>query len=523
MRSIPTGKQILAVLALAAAALVAAPVSAQQPAPGQVVRVGIGVNDIGTVDPQIATALGDTAIVELVYEGLTQFPDGVIDPNRILPALAESWKEGSDGLTWVFHLRKGVQWQGGYGEFTADDVLFSYERLKNPKTGSPFRGNLSVIAKIEKVDPHTVRFITSRPVPNLPALLVNANRAYILSKAASEKGVDFRSHPIGTGPFQYQGYKPRESLTLTRNDSYWAGRPIVEKVIAQFMPDNGTRELALRNGDVQAIDIAATQQAIDRMRRAHMDVDLTSPANTFILYFNPTIKPFDNIKVRKALSHAVDRQALLAFLGKDVSLKELSPLPVGYIGHTEDVPRYKLDLGEAKKLLAEAGYPKGFSVSLPISNNNIYLQPMQIIQAQWKKIGVDLQLKVVDHPTYHRLIRQNVSPVVIYGAYRYPLDGVRYLDEFFHSKSIVGTPTAITNFSHYDKIDGELDAARKERDPKKQIQDWQQAQKKIMADAIAIPLFTRKYALARSPKLDLGHKQQSYSFYTFSKDTRLLP
>jgi peptide/nickel transport system substrate-binding protein len=523
MRPLLSAKQVFTILALGVAALAAAPGFAQQAGPAQVLHMGIGVNDIGNLDPQISTAVGDTAIVELVYEGLTRFPDGAIDSTHILPSLATSWKVQPDGLTWTFNLRKGVQWQGGYGEFTADDVLFSYNRLKDPKAGSPFRANLESIKSMKKIDAHTVQFVTARPVPNLPALFVNANHAFILSKAASEKGVDFRSHPVGTGPFQYQGYKPRESVTFARNDAYWGGRPILEQVVMQFMPDNGTRELALRNGDVQAIDIAATQQAIDRMRRAKMDVDLTAPANSFMVYFNPAIKPFDNIKVRQALSYATDRNSMLTFLGKDVSRKETSPLPVGYTGHTEDVAHYDFDLAKAKKLLAEAGFPNGFDASLPISNNNIYLQPMQIIQAQWRKIGVNLKLNVVDHPTYHRLIRQNISPAVIYGAYRYPLDGIRYLDEFFYSKSSIGTPTAVTNFSHYNKIDTELDSAREERDPAKQIQQWQQAQKQIMADAIAIPLFTRKYALARSPKLDLGHKQVSYSFYTLSKDTRLLP
>lgn len=522
MKAIVSGKQIFVMLTFGMAALAAAPGMAQTLASDQTVRVGIGVNDIRTADPQIATAVGETAIVEFVYEGLTQFPDGVIDPARILPGLAESWKVSPDGLTWVFKLRKGVQWHGGYGEFTADDVLFSYNRLKDPKAGSPFRSNLALIKTMKKIDAHTIEFVTDHPVPGLPALLVNANRAYVLSKAASEKGVDFRTHPIGTGPFEYQSYRPRESLTLVGNDTYWAGRPILDKVTVQFMPDAGTRELALRNGDVQAIDIAATQQAIERMRAAKMQVDLTAPANSFVLYFNPTIKPFDNVKVRQALSYATDRKSMLTFLGKDVSQEENSPLPVGYVGHTNDVARYDYSVDKAKALLAEAGYPQGFAVSLPISNNNIYLQPMQIIQDQWRKIGVNLTLNVVDHPTYHRLIRQNSSPVVIYGAYRYPMDGIRYLDEFYHSKSIVGTPTAVTNFSHYAKVDAELDAASKERDPAKQIQLWQKAQKEIIADAIAIPLFTRKYALARSPKLDLGHKQKSYSYYTFSKDTRLL-
>lgn len=515
-------KRAAAATLLGLASMTAQLAAAQELASSQAVTLGMGVDDIRTVDPHFSTGVGETPIVEFTYEALVKFPDGEITASTLEPALAESWSADENGLSWTFKLRQGVKFHEGYGEMTADDVVFSLERLKDPKVASPFRSNLNAIDKVEKVDTYTVRVTTKHPVSDLPGLLVNANKAFILSKAANEAGIDFRTHPVGTGPFAFDAYKPRESYVLKRHDAYWAGPVILERIVERFMSNASTRELALRRGDVQAIDIESTEDAINRMRKAGMEVDLTAPANTFILYFNPTIKPFGDPKVRKALAHAINRDAMLQYLGKQVSSLEISPLPAGYRGHTDDVAKYDFDQEKAKALLAEAGYPDGLSISLPISNNNIYLQPMQIIQEQWRSIGVNLELKVVDHPTYHRLIRQNVSPAVIYGAYRYPLDGSRYLHEFFHSSSIIGKPTAATNFSHYDKVDKELDAARQETDPKKQEALWATVQKQIMDDAMAVPLFTRKYALARSPKLDLGHEQKSYSFYTFGKDTRLL-
>jgi peptide/nickel transport system substrate-binding protein len=150
---------------------------------------------------------------------------------------------------------------------------------------------------------------------------------------------------------------------------------------------------------------------------------------------------------------------------------------------------------------------------------------MQIIQEMWKKVGVELELKVVDHPTYHKLIRKDVNPVVIYGAYRYPLTGTRYFTQFYHSDSIVGKKTAIINFSHYGEalpgVNKYIDGARFELDQAKQIQMWEAAQKQIKGDCVSFPLFTRKYAMAKSKKLDQGFEQKSYSFYQLTEKSQL--
>ena len=150
---------------------------------------------------------------------------------------------------------------------------------------------------------------------------------------------------------------------------------------------------------------------------------------------------------------------------------------------------------------------------------------MQVIQEMWKKIGVDLELKVVDHPTYHKLIRKDVNPVVVYGAYRYPLTGTRYFTQFYHSDSIVGKKTAIINFSHYGEampgVDKYIDDARFELDVNKQIQLWTAAQKQIKQDCVSFPLFTRKYAMAKNKAFNQGFEQISYSFYQVTEKSRI--
>jgi len=492
----------------------------------QTAHLAVGVADVGTLDPHFANKIGEVPIIRMIYQSLLRHPPGEINVAQLEPSLATRWEVGADKLTWTFHLRKGVKWHEGYGELTAEDVKFSIDRIIDPDVGSPARKALAAVESTSVVDTYTVQIKTKQPYPVLPAMMVEERFGYVICKKAAEiLGKDLKYHPVGTGPFMYEAFKPRESFTLKANPDYWGGKPKLAKVVVSFMPDNSTRELALRNGEVHAINIPAKQEWIDRLIKAGFEVNLTSPANMFVLHFNLTQKPMDNKKVRMALCHAISRDLMVQFLGKDVAKPEVSPLPSGYVGYTDELVRYPYDVAKAKTLLAAAGFKDGFKLSMNISNSNIYLPPMQIIQEMWKKIGVDMELKVVDHPTYHKLIRKDVNPVVIYGAYRYPLTGTRYLTQFYHSDSIVGKKTAVINFSHYGEalpgVDKYIDGARFELDVDKQVQMWEAAQKQIKGDCVSFPLFTRKYAMAKSNKFDQGFEQKSYSFYQVTEKSRI--
>src|SRR5208282_857398 len=175
----------------------------------------------------------------------------------------------------------------------------------------------------------------------------------------------------------------------------------------------------------------------------------TTCGGPYVLYINLTKKPFDAIRVRRALAHSTDRANLADFIGKELFAAEYSSVPATYAGHTDDVRKYPYDVARAKALLAEAGFPNGFSTEVIISNSTLYLPVMQVLQEQWKKSGINVVLKVVDHPTFHRLIRQDASPLVIYNADRYPKTAQVYYDQFYAGPAAIGKPTAITNFSHY--------------------------------------------------------------------------
>jgi peptide/nickel transport system substrate-binding protein len=201
---------------------------------------------------------------------------------------------------------------------------------------------------------------------------------------------------------------------------------------------------------------------------------------------------------------AVNVDDLVRFVGKDVGPKGCSVVPPGYLG--EDCSAaYKFDLAKSKALLAEAGFKDGFTIKSIVSNISAQQPFMEIIQSQLAKVGIKLDMQVVDHATYQAQSRKDLSGMIFYGAARFPIADT-YLSEFFHSRAIVGTPTGVTNFSHCSVADAEIDAARIEADPSKQLALWKEAQRKIMEDVCAIPLFELRQVWAHSDRLDFGYE-----------------
>lgn len=499
----------------------------------QEIRLGLYASDITTLDPHFASTHADRPIIEVIYEGLVNLPLNSVNIMDIEPALAKSWSTSPDGKEWIFNLREGIQFHKGFGELTSEDIVFSLNRVRKDDSGSPFRRVLAAITDVEAVDKYTVRIKLSNPDPFFLLRLIGYQAGFIVSKKASEEmGKDLARNPIGTGPFQFDSYRERERVTLIRNDKYYKGVPILEKVEYFFMPDEASRELAIRTGEIHAAEGVADVVWIRRMQQSGLDLNPVGGQVAYFLHYNMTKPPFDDIRIRKALSHAIDREAIVEYRGEVISEIINSPVPLGYFGQsTEGVPVYEYSLEKARALLADAGYKDGFQFDISISESPIYLQHMEIIQDMWRKIGVRMNMKVVDHSSYHAVIRQNANAVVYYAAARLPIADI-YLTQFYHSDSIIGKPTAITNFSHFgdigDNIDDLLEKARFEMDADKQLEMYRLAQQKIMEVLAALPILHSWNIGIKQPYLDLGDKLKDNRIpnltdtYRITEKTRLL-
>ena len=491
-------------------------------AKSQEIRMAFDASDLKSMDPHYASANVDRALVHLVFNGLVRFKPGSVRMDSIQPDLAESWEISKDGREWTFHLRKGVMFHPWDSEppyeMTSEDVVFSLQKSADSKRS--VYANSYTGMKFKAPDKYTVVITTEKPVSPFLFLtnVINYAGGFIVSKKAVETmGLEeFRLHPVGTGPFKFQQYKPKEKVILVRNENYYRGLSAIEKIEILYIADLSARNMALRTGEIDIIEGPMEDSWIRIVESIpSVKVDVFGPGSTSVIHFNMNKEPFNDLKVRQAFAYAISRDQLIASIGIAVADPIFSPVPGEYLpGGLTKAEVEKLDLTytfnieKAKKLLAEAGYQDGLKVEAINTEMATMLRPMENIQAQLKKAGIDLTLRVVDHSTFHKMIRDDASQIVHYMAWRPNAD--IFLTQFYYSHSAVVTgskPNA--NFSHYDKIDDLIEQAKNTIDPEKQIALWKEAQINILKDLPAIPLFIKKFTMARKDYVDYGFSIES--------------
>lgn len=497
-------RTVIAYAALAAAlATMGGPASAQKRA----LVVATSQTDAGKLDPHQASAGADKGILNWVFNALVRIKPGEASPAVIEPDLAESWSANANGTEWLFKIRSGVQCHGNYGEFTAEDAAYSLKRAAAKET-SAFAGDFGSIDKIEATDKYALKVTLKNPIPSLLGLLSNYHGGLMVCrKAALELGDAFGKKPIGTGPFAFVEYQPQQFVKLAAHTAYFRGSPQIDMVTYRYIPSDATRDLAFRSGEVDMIFGRQNNQWVERTREIPgVVVAAMEPAELNSIYLNIKSKPLDDIRVRQAIAFAVNRRAMVQFTGDKVAREAISIVPNGNLG-VVDAGLFPHDIGKAKALLREAGYPNGIKLKVVQSTLPVLLRIMEALQAQLREAGIDLDIEPVDHPTYHANIRKDLSQVTLYQAARFPVADV-YLTQFFHSASTVGTPTAVTNFAHCAVADKDIEAARTEPDATKQKALWKAAQEKIVKDVCAVPFSEQLVMWAWKDALDLGYEMK---------------
>jgi peptide/nickel transport system substrate-binding protein len=288
--------------------------------------------------------------------------------------------------------------------------------------------------------------------------------------------------------------------------------------------------MAFIKGDLDAIYGKRDSFWVEDVKKTKtVIVDAVPLGSGGAIHFNMKNKPLENIKVRKALAMVADRKIFRDFYG-GIWHEMTAPVPPSYYAALpkDKTPKellYQGSVEEAKKLLAEAGYQNGFKLSAFITTKPYYKAVLEICQELWKPLGVDLEIKVVDHTTYHANIRKDMNDVIVYYAGRAPVAD-SYLTQWYYSKSAIGQPTQITNFSHYgevdadgdgkiDSIDHYIEAARSELNPEKQREMYYKAQLQVLKHVPAKPLQELTKVLARHNWFDPGVKVEGSMIFGY--------
>lgn len=427
-------------------------------------RVAVGTT-ITQLDPALTTIGDEYIYVHLVFNGLTRIERDL----TVKPDLAVSWTASEDLKTWTFKLREGVKWHHGR-TLDAEDVVATMQRILDPATGSRARANLSMVTKVEAVDPLTVRFTLDIPYAGFQDIF-GERQLRILAK---DKLAEVKTTPTGTGPFMVKSWAPGDRMELVKNPSYYEqGLPKLDGVTIRIVPEPAARLAALDSG---AIDIVwnLPYESVEKYKNhAAARADAVATATWDGVIMNNARPPFNDVRVRQALAATIDKDALVELVLFGQGAPTHSPIPPSHPYFNKALPIAKPDIAKAKKLLADAGLPNGFDVTMQV--------PME--REQRVRLGV-----AVRDMARAAGIRINVERVP-FASYTANVSGKAqlFVDGYFARPTI---DTALYPFYHSEgswnkqlwlykdaRIDALLDTSRKTNDDAKRKEIFDQFQK----------------------------------------------
>ena len=352
------------------------------------ITVGIAQDLDDSLDPHLAVAAGTKEVMFNVFEGLMK-PTSTGD---LTPAVAESYTVSEDRLTYTFTLREGVKFHNG-DEVTAEDVVYSISRCADTTDGTPLVEAFSVIQSVEAVDERTVTITISEPSNEFISYMTTA----ILPADYDQQD----TAPVGTGPFKFVSRAAQDNIVLERFDEYWGTPAYLDKVTFKIMENADSLVMSLQSGAIDLCShLTSTQvaQLGDDFYVAEGTMNLVQA-----LYLNNAEKPFDDVRVRQALCYAVDKQGIidLAFDGYGSPIGSSMYPAFGKYFDESLTNYYTKDVEKAKSLLADAGYPNGFEMTITVpSNYQPHIDTAQVLVEQLKEIGVTAKIELVEWGTW---------------------------------------------------------------------------------------------------------------------------
>lgn len=406
------------------------------------------------LDPHKVTAFSSFAVISQVYDGLLELNADL----QLEGALAEGYTISDDGLVYTFTLREGVTFHNGRA-LSAEDVVYSLERILDPETGSPQASRFTQIASAEAVDERTVVFTLDEP---FAPFLSNMPNLFVVPREVVEEHGDLQQVAVGTGPFRLVEIVPDTYLRLEANSAYYRpGEPGVAQLRYNVVPEASTRAAGLRTGTYHLLPDVDPTTALTLGAAPNVTV-LEVPGLAYTLVgMNVTRAPFDDPRVRRAINLALDREELVeaVFLGNAVPAGPLSASLADWALSTDAFPCYAHDVDAARALLAEAGYPDGFAFEiLTFGTRRDVADTAQVVQAQLERAGLRVDVNVAEFGTFVQdWSNSNFDAFVSLNGGNIDPDG------YLHRTFITGGSTNVFRFSD-ERVDELLERGRTSAD-----------------------------------------------------------
>jgi len=460
-------------------------------------------NNPSTLDPALIADIYGFVVSQQIFDGLVQY-DGSL---TIVPSIAESWKGSRDGLEWLFYLRKGVKFHNGR-EVTADDVVYSFTRILDPKTNSKaaevflkvkgakdfIEGRARTVHGLRADDRYTVRIeLVDGSAPFVASLAMGYIKI-VPREAVETSGSGFGLNPVGTGPFKFVHWKKDEEIVLEANTDYYGGRPFLDRLEYRVFPGAPMDKMfaSFEKGELEDtfIPSAIHEKVQDNKQFQFVRRPILG---TRFLGINTSHGPLSNTMVRQAICYAIDREALVREIQKGRYKTAYGILPPGTYGYDPQFRPFPFDPERAKALLNKAGYPGG--KGLPTLQLWSSVRPPDVeleheaIKRYLANVGIQLELQYhTNWPSFNKQVYEGKFAIFRYSWTADVPEPDNFLYRLFHSQSR-------NNFTRYqsNQVDRLLDTARGEQVYLKRIELYRQAEKLIVEDAPFIPLNFQNY------------------------------
>ncbi len=360
-------------------------------------------SDIVSLDPAFNYDFSTSPVDNEIAEGLLKFDENM----QLAPNLAEKW-EMKDDKTYVYTIRKDVKFHDG-SPMTVDDVVFSMERTRDPKTASYLGWMYDNVDKIEKVDDSTVK-VTLKEPDAMWRYVTATSACHVISKKYFEEHKDNFGKPDGgvmaTGPFKYVSWQTGSEIVLEKNENYWnkEGGPYLDKIVYKVIPEGTTRVTGLKTGQINMtvnlpLDLVKVVESMDSIKLQKADSYMNDT-----IAFNTQRKPFDDKKVRQAMNYALDKKKIIDQLVQDNGIAARAiPVPPAlwtfskekWEAAYKEIPDYAYDLEKARQLMAESSVPNGFSAKILTDNDSLRINSALALQAAVKPLGIKLEIEKV--------------------------------------------------------------------------------------------------------------------------------